>query len=885
MNKTKNRALALSAVLACALTAQGQKVDFDLGQRKLSEVNTPGYASWSVPQAASDVKSIGGVTLTISASGKSDVLRSQWNKNDVKQAGLLLTGDAVVAYASKEGNTPNVIDRPMQITVTITGLSAGRHTLQAYHNGVNGYENLAPLHVRVDGKMVLRGVKQSANAQTLEAAGTSYVSFEARRNRPVVITFTSDPGRGSYGSSLVYLNALVLDEPDVKAMAQSPVPASGDYHFDADGGMAELRWMPGASAVRHHVYLGTSADNLREVAVTTAESRYAATGLSCLNTYHWRVDEEDAQGNVTRGKVWTFRPRHLAFPGAEGYGRYAIGGRGGSVYHVTTLEDNGDDAHPIPGSLRYGIKQVKGPRTIVFDVGGVISLKSRLTCADPYVTVAGQTAPGQGIMLRTSPFGMASDGITRFVRMRLGHKKLVDGLIPGARNGKSYGSEANTSEETLLSGQDGMGMAGNNHSIMDHCSISWTIDEAFSSRGAQNITLQRTLISEALNIAGHPNYAAGKGHGYAGTIGGGEMTSELSVGSYHHNLLAHCEGRNWSVSGGLNGTGSYDGHHDIFNNVVYNWETRATDGGSHEINFVNNFYKKGPATRQPLLFRLQLEGTGSGTQSAYVDGNIRQETDGSLTEDREGETYRYEAWGGQKVDWTPLVHTPFFESQARIETARAAYKNVLSDVGCNMPLLDVHDTRMVNETLAGSTSTRGSRSGTAGIIDAETDEGCEGFDGLGILPSARPEGFDTDGDGMPDWWERAHALSVTTPDNNGDPDGDGYTHLEDYLNWMAEPHCTVARGEKVELDLTRYFAGYASQPRFEVEAKRSLGLSGKADKALGEAESLLTMTRPDATHLVLAAKDGRTGFVDIVVTASDADGWGTLTRTIRLYFE
>lgn len=319
--------------------------------------------------------------------------------------------------------------------------------------------------------------------------------------------------------------------------------------------------------------------------------------------------------------------------------------------------------------------------------------------------------------------------------------------------------------------------------------------------------------------------------------------------------------------------------------MVYNWETRATDGGSHEINFVGNFYKSGPATRQPLLFRLQLEGTGSGTQSAYVAGNLRQETDGRLVEDREGETYRYETWGGQKVDWTPLVRTPFFESQARVETARAAYKNVLSDVGCNMPMLDIHDARMVSETLAGSTSTRGSRSGVAGIIDSETDEGCEGFDGLGILPASRPEGFDTDGDGMPDWWERAHALDASMPDNNGDPDGDGYTHLEDYLNWMAEPHHCVARGAKLTLDLTRYFAGYADHPRFEVEARASLGLPGKAQMAAGSAGELLTLTRPDDTHLVLTARDGRTGFADIVVTASDADGWGTLTRTIRLYFE
>lgn len=209
--------------------------------------------------------------------------------------------------------------------------------------------------------------------------------------------------------------------------------------------------------------------------------------------------------------------------------------------------------------------------------------------------------------------------------MRLGHKETNGGTI---------------SDEDKVNGLDGMGMAGNDNAIMDHCSISWTIDEAFSSRNAKSLTLQRALISEALNVAGHPNYSAGTAHGYAATIGGGEMSATLKVGSYHHNLLAHCEGRNWSLSGGLDGVGAYDGHHDVFNNVVYNWGGRATDGGSHEVNFVNNYYKMGPATTQKKLFRLQLEGTGSGTQSAYVHGNIRQAAgNGALTEDKLKDTY------------------------------------------------------------------------------------------------------------------------------------------------------------------------------------------------------------------------------------------------------
>ena len=133
---------------------------------------------------------------------------------------------------------------------------------------------------------------------------------------------------------------------------------------------------------------------------------------------------------------------------------------------------------------------------------------------------------------------------------------------------------------------DGMGMASTDHSIIDHCSISWTQDESFSSRAAKNITLQRTLISEALNVAGHKNYEKGKQHGYAASIGG-------DIGSFHHNLLAHCAGRNWSLAGGLDKAGRHTGRLDIRNNVVYNWGHRTTDGGVMQLNFVNNYYKPG----------------------------------------------------------------------------------------------------------------------------------------------------------------------------------------------------------------------------------------------------------------------------------------------------
>ena len=856
--------LLLSAALPQAALAQ--KIDFNMTGRQETEVNQEGWTPWAVNAGASETKQIANITITVSAAGNSNRLRAQWSKGDTKsgKANMQMLGDAVVPFlADDDGNTPNQTSTPMSMSVTISGLSEGTHSLQAYHNGVNGYKTIAPINVYVDGVLAEGNVAQSENVQAIDQAGLSYVSFNVQEGKDVTITYTSSPQDGTtYGSTLVYLNGLILDETSTLLKAVNPYPENGDMHAAADDGSVLLHWTPATGATSHDIYFGTDPDNLTKIA-SPSDTCFSVSALSNLNDYYWRVDET-VNGQTTQGDVWNFRPRHLAFPGAEGYGKYAIGGRGGAVYHVTTLDDNGSDTDPIEGSLRYGIKKVTGPRTIVFDVSGIIHLKSRLTCADKYVTIAGQTAPGRGIMLRTCPFGMASDGITRFVRMALGHKKLVNGVIPNeSRNGYSYGDEAGTSDETILGGNDGMGMAGNNNAIMDHCSISWTIDEAFSSRNAQSMTLQHTLISEALNQAGHPNYDAGKRHGFAATIGGGEM-SVNTVGSYHHNLLAHNEGRNWSISGGLDGSGTYDGHHDVFNNVVYNWGGRGTDGGSYEINFVGNFYKMGASTTQKTPFVLQLEGTGKGTQSAYVSGNIRQDkNNGSLTEDKLNTTYTYTTSNGQVVDWEPFVSEPFFESLATVETAKAAYKNVLSDVGANQPFFTNHDQRMVSETLSGTTSTKGSRSGKAGLIDSEEDTGCEGFDGLGLTEEHRPDGWDTDQDGMPDWWEMAAGVDNA----NADWNNDGYTNLEDYLNWMALPHYTLS-GAELTIDLKALFAGYANNPKF----------------AIVENTSNLNVTI-SGTNLIIAAQRSAKGLPTLQIKATDDDNWGELTRQLNFYVE
>ena len=449
--------------------------------------------------------------------------------------------------------------------------------------------------------------------------------------------------------------------------------------------------------------------------------------------------------DATKAEDGQLRTALPAFPTAEGYGRFARGGRGGRVIEVTNLNDSG------PGSLRAAV-EAEGPRTVVFNVSGLITLESRLIIhgANSNLTIAGQTAPGKGICIRKYNLGMLGgrDVIVRYLRVR-----------PG-----------NISGTTL----DGMGMASSDNCIIDHCSISWTLDEAFSSRGAKNITFQRTLISEALNEAGHKKYPPGTRHGYAASIGG-------DIGSFHHNLLAHCAGRNWSLAGGLEKkTGAYAGRLDLRDNVVYNWDNRATDGGAHEVNFVDNYYQPGPATRWFYALNAQYGGF-PGTQQYYFAGNIMPGHFG-LTNQAAGRIATTERGGRLPSNYSPWVDQPFFDSCVKTQPAREAYTNVLADVGCNFPMLDDHDRRVIAEVRTGTFHFKGSKTGLPGLPDSQADVG-----GWEEYPEVhRPADWDTDHDGMPDAWEKAHGLNPNDPsDANKDLNGDGYSNLEKYLNSLV----------------------------------------------------------------------------------------------------
>lgn len=437
-----------------------------------------------------------------------------------------------------------------------------------------------------------------------------------------------------------------------------------------------------------------------------------------------------------------------AFPTAEGYGRYSKGGRGGKVIEVTNLNDSG------AGSLRAAV-MTTGARTIVFTVGGAIQLKSKIVIDSSLgsVTVAGQTAPGKGIQIRNYAFGMigGSDVLMRFVRVGIGGVSMT--------------------------AMDGMGLASAENSIYDHCSINWTIDEAFSSRNAHNITLQRTMLSECLNQSYHYNdstadHTGTQPHGFAASISG-------SIGSFHHNLLAHCAGRNWSLAGNISKDGKkMTGDLDITDNVVYNWQYRTTDGQNHNLNFVNNYYKPGPASTKFTAISLDYYGWVPDTASWYISGNVMP---GHFTATETSKSFDWVSGDVVHTDW--IKSKPLYPSYVTTESAADAYTDVLANVGANVPSLDDHDKRIIKEVQNGTYTYKGSVGKMPGIIDDEADAG-----GFESFPTTnRPAGWDTDHDGIPDAWEKAHGLnpSDASDGNKTNLSKLGYTNLEMYLNELA----------------------------------------------------------------------------------------------------
>jgi formylglycine-generating enzyme required for sulfatase activity/pectate lyase len=408
----------------------------------------------------------------------------------------------------------------------------------------------------------------------------------------------------------------------------------------------------------------------------------------------------------------------LAFPGAEGFGACIPGGRGGKVYVVTTLEDYTGRDKPIEGSLRAAVR-AKGPRTVVFGVSGNIHLKEDLAIEEPFITLAGQTAPGDGVCIQDRQVILTThDIIIRHLRFRTGEAARED--------------------------LESLAVFGGHDFIVDHCSCSWATDEVHSSFGpCRNITVQWSIIAECLSASVHPKGPHSKGSILSGD---GGMT-------YHHDVYAHNDARNPRVDEVVM---------DFRNNVVYDWGYRCgyTREGSCFLNYVNNYIKPGLSTRPNA--RTSIFALGDEIPRVFVSGNIlngfpEQTRNNGLLIIPPSKEFR------DRV----LVKEPFPCPAVRTESAEAALESVLAGVGATLPKRDSADIRLMNEI----------RTGTGRIIDSTKDVG--GWPDLKSAPAPK----DTDKDGMPDEWETAHGLNPNDPgDNVADADGDGYTNIEEYIN-------------------------------------------------------------------------------------------------------
>lgn len=427
-----------------------------------------------------------------------------------------------------------------------------------------------------------------------------------------------------------------------------------------------------------------------------------------------------------------------AFPGAEGAGMFTTGGRGGKVLYVTSLEDNDS-----VGTLRWAIRK-KGVRTILFKVSGVIHLQSALIINNGDLTIAGQSAPGDGICITDHETIVSADNvIVRYMRFRLGDKskEAVD----------------------AFSGKDCKNV------IIDHCSMSWSIDEVSSFYNNKDFTMQWCIIAESLKNSAHY-----KGeHGYGGIWGGQNV-------SYHHNLLANNDNRSPRFCGSRYTNQPYLEKVDFRNNVIYNWGSNNSYGGEGgSYNVVNNYYKPGPASKSNKHFLNPYTDDGKNRQSAgiygnfYLKGNYLEGNSEVTKHNDEGvflnETFKEYAPNITINDIISKIQ--FAMPQIKTETAKAAYKKVLKNAGCSL-IRDTLDARYIRETETGTITFNGSRGSRNGLIDSQND--------VGGLPEYKslPALVDSNNDGIPDNW-----LEKKYPNKKAnDVDKKGYTYLEIYLN-------------------------------------------------------------------------------------------------------
>jgi hypothetical protein len=434
----------------------------------------------------------------------------------------------------------------------------------------------------------------------------------------------------------------------------------------------------------------------------------------------------------------------LSFPGAEGFGRYTTGGRGGKVYCITSLKDDGSE-----GTLRYALEQ-KGPRYIIFKTGGTIELQSPLKIKEGNVTLAGQSAPGDGITIANyETFVGADNVIIRYIRFRMGDQKKLEGDALGARFIKNL--------------------------IVDHCSMSWSTDETVSIYANENTTLQWCIIAESLRNSFHQKGA----HGYGGIAGG-------KSASFHHNIYAHHDSRNPRLGEYAGSKFALTDLTDFRNNVIYNWGHNSLYGGEGmNVNIVNNYYKPGPATltRQRIAAIDKNENPAAEVYNSwgkyYIDGNV-MEGNPEITENNwpEGVFSQIKSsYNLTEKDKNGIQIDKPHDIQNNIKThsAQEAYQKVVTIGGACLKR-DAVDLHVLKDIKTGSFTYSGSKGSKNGIIDSQNDVG-----GFPHLKQGTPLP-DTDNDGIPDEWEIKNKLNPTIANANGRDLDKNYDNIEIYLN-------------------------------------------------------------------------------------------------------
>ena len=511
-----------------------------------------------------------------------------------------------------------------------------------------------------------------------------------------------------------------------------------------------------------------------------------------------------------------------AFPGAEGHGRYVTGGRGGKIVHVTNLNDSGT------GSLRAAVSGSE-KKIVVFDVGGVIALNSDLSIG-ANTTILGQTAPYPGITLRYYTVLPNKDNIViRFIRSRRGQEKDVN------------------------DGADAIWTRNHTGQIIDHCSFSWSIDEVASFYDNNNFTMQWCTLGESLNNAGH-----GKGaHGYGGIWGG-------KLASFHHNLIAHVNNRSPRFNGARYDWTGYTSnklysqynwqnavqaeHVDFRNCVVYNCGNGCYGGpGGGYINMVNNYYKTGPAATTSRVTTVSIGNSTSAdkypiywdmTSRYYIHGNQVNSNanydwtnvsydSGVFTIDGEKYCLDKNLYYGEGVTYVKnsngddcvkiKLDEPTYTGEVTTHTAVTAFNKVLSYAGASLDRDEV-DERYATEAKNGTATYKGSVTKQAGRIDLVSD--VNGYTEANFPTGSRPEGFDTDNDGIPDAWETANGLNPNNASDGNtytlDPKG-FYTNIEVYANSLVQDIMLDGNADATE-HVDEYYPAYTKEDGTKVEA-------------------------------------------------------------------